>query len=1190
MSARHHVLLWSLHHMLFDGWSVGVLLRELAADYEAFSSGRPSPLGPLAMQYGDFVRWQRHATQSDRFRAQRRYWQSQLRDLPPRLDLPTDYPRRTARPTTSARFPLSLPRHLTDSLKSLAHDEGYSLFMMLVAAFKVLLYRYSEQRDICVGTIIANRNRIETEDLIGCFINTLVLRTELPEGATVRDVLQRVRDTTLDAYAHQDLPFEIVLDELRSDQLIGQRALFQAMLVLQSTPLPKVSPPNLSMELQPDSEEGQSDCDLTLWLSETDDGLRGSIEYGASLFQEATIARLHGHFQTLLKSFVAQPEQDIDRLPLLSIDERKHLESTKSGPAPTISQALTVHARFEKQAERTPDNTAVVAGHSTLTYRALNRLANQLARDLREHGLGPEICVGLCIERSPEMVVAMLGVLKAGGAFVALDPDHPEARLRHILAETRAPIVLTQEHLTSRLPDHDDRTVICLDRAVSTPTPAEDINPQNTATLDHLACVIYTSGSTGRPKGVALTHGSLACATSTLCETFEPSPRDRILQFAALSYSTSLEEIFPCLVSGAALVLRDGSMLDTVSGFVDACEAQTVTVLDLPTSYWHVLAASMSRHDLRLPSSVRLVIIGGQPALRERLVDWRNHVDASARLVNTYGPTEVSVVATMCDLAKGDLPSHGPYCPIGKAVGHVEAYVLDKHLQAVPVGVAGELYIGGGGLARGYLCRPDETANAFAPHPFSALPGERLYRTGDRVRHRHDGNLEYLGRTDDQIKIRGVRIELGEIEAVIAEHPSVREAVLTAQDDGSGEPWLAAYVAPAPGQTIDLNALGQLLKTKLPDVMLPSSYTTLPALPRTSSEKVDRKALPPPVHVSAKTPRASANPRTLVESRLADIWASVLDQREVGIDDNFFELGGDSLLAVKLLSDIEAMTGDRIPLVALFQGGTIRHIAGLLDPEPDRAKSGNQSSSAIVAIQPDGSNPPFFAGGSHPRYADVARRLGPNQPFYRLDVYGLQSQRRAEGRKAYTRIDRMAAHFIKELRAVQPVGPFYLGGGCEGGIVAFEMALQLQGQGEEIANLLLWTIEAPGHFTGPFKPRSGLSRAINHARDLLRHGSLRGMSPREWATLIGHEITEYRIFRAVERYAPAGRFRGKIAVARIGAPTSGTAEDLSMGWNELGTEGADVHVISGSHDTWFETHTDSFSDVVEVCLSTARRK
>jgi amino acid adenylation domain-containing protein len=1183
LSSRDHVLLWSLHHMLCDGWSVGVLLRELATFYRAISAGRPPPLEPLAMQYADFVRWQHQAIKNDDFLRQRLYWQEQLRDMPLRLDLPTDYPRKGRRSSTSARLPLHLPALLTGALKALSRDESCSPFMTLVAAFKVLLYRYSEQRDICIGTIIANRNRVESEPLIGCFINNLILRTQLPEGANFRDVLRRVKEVTLDGYANQDVPFEVLLEALRIDRSMPRRPLFQVMLVLQNLPLPASSMDDLTIELEPDGEDGQSDCDLTLWIAEHDGALSGSIEYDASLFHETTIKRLEGHFQTLLESIVARPEQDIDTLSMSSAGERKRMAFAASGSAPAIRQPASVVARFEKQAELAPDSTALVAGPRTLTYGELNRRANRLARDLRARGVGPETCVGLYIRRCPEMVVGLLAILKAGGAFVPMDPTYPEERLRYMLSETGAPIVLTQADLTTRLPGYAG-AVVCLDEA-STPTPANSADPPHAHAPDRLACIIYTSGSTGRPKGVQLTHGALACATETLCEAFEPSRSDRVLQFAALSYSTSLEEIFPCLVSGATLVLRDEAMIDSVFGFIEACQDLRVSVLDLPTSYWHVLAASLVRYDLELPSSVRLVIIGGQPALHERLVDWQARVDSSVRLVNTYGPTEASVVATMCELAdRAQPPSSMPYCPIGHAVGHVEAYVLDKQLQTVPAGVAGELYLGGGGLARGYLNRPDETAEAFIPHPFSEAPGARLYRTRDRVRYRGEGDLEYLGRTDHQINLRGFRIEPGEIETVLTGHSAIEEAVVVlAGNDAAAEaplgPRLLAYLVARDGAEVSTIDIRAALRRELPDYMVPAHFVVLEAMPRTVEGKIDSEVLPEPDLSRPALESEFVVPRTPTEQILAEIWAEVLGLDKIGIHDDFFDLGGHSLLAVRLVSKIEAKLGQSIPLVELFQGRTIEHFARIVGEEHS-----GESSSAIVAIQPNGSTPPFFAGGSHPKYVDVARRLGRDQTFYRLDVYGLQSDRLAEGQKMCGRIEDMAARFIEELRAVQPVGPYFLGGGCEGGIVAFEMALQLQRQGEQIACLVIWGMEAPGHYSGRYGRRPLFIRAAYHLLSLLRGA----VSLRELVVFIKHENIDYRIFRAVDHYVPSERYRGKLTLVRTVEHGPSDSEDLSAGWTELGTKGAEVHVMPGIHEAMFDTYVDEFSSLLESFLVAAR--
>jgi len=1055
LSSDDHVLLWSVHHMLIDGWSVGVFLRELTALYEAFSNGRPSPLDPLPMHYGDFVRWQNHALRGERFRDQRHYWRRQLHGLPVRLDLPTDYPRRAVQPYSGEHFQFHIPDPVLRSLKALSADEGCTLFMALAAAFKILLCRYSESREICVGTIIANRNRLETESLIGCLINNLVLRTSVPEGAGFRDVLHLVKEVTLDAYAHQDLPIEALLEGLRADRPMPRMPLFQVMIVLQDMPLPKRSLPGLEIEIEQRTDVGQTACDLTLWLSEDDEGLNGSIEYNTKLFNKATIERLHGHYQTLLETLTERPDQDVDRLTMLTAVERQQIAVTEVVTGSEAPRALLIQARFEAQAERSPDRTALEMGDCSLTYRTLNRSVNRLARALRRLGVGPETCVGLFVERSVDMIVGVLAIFKAGGAYVPLDQGYPEQRLRHILAETQALVVLTHAHLETRLPD-DGCTVVCLDVEDAKGAPADDVNPRHISDAGHLACVLYTSGTTGQPKGIELTHGALGTATRTLCEAFDPGPGDRILQLAALCYSTSLEEIFPSLASGATLVLRDDAMLDSATGFLEACRALGITILDLPTSYWHVLAECLTQNDLTLPSSVRLVIIGGQPARRDRLDDWQRRVDASVRLVNTYGPSEAAAVSTMRDLS-GAIRSPARYVPIGRAVGHVETYVLDKHLAAVPIGVAGDLYIGGGGLARGYLGRPGETSNAFIPNPFAPAPGTRLFRTGDRVRNLDDGDLDYLGRVDHQVKIHGVRVELGEIEAALRHHPSIREAVVTVPEDAAGGAWLAAYVVTCVGQTVDNADLDRWLRHKLPDTMIPAVFVNMNALPRTGNNKVDLQALPRPARRKNADQPPFVAPCTSIETLLASLWANLLDVPKVGLHDNFFELGGHSLAAVKLLTDIEAATGRRLPLEMLFEAPTIAALAERLEggtegPVPNWSRA--------LPLQPRGERTALFVVSmvAAPVYClSLIGYLGKDQP-----VYGLPAKGAGGDRLPDRRIEDMAKHCVAMMRAVQPQGPYCIMGHSAAGLIALEVARILRADDDTVARLVLLDTDLPG--------------------------------------------------------------------------------------------------------------------------------
>ncbi|MGH7411794.1 MAG: amino acid adenylation domain-containing protein, partial [Candidatus Methylomirabilis sp.] len=829
LSEEEHILLLTIHHIVFDGWSIEVFFREMAELWEAFSTGEPSPLSPLPIQYADFAVWQREWLQGEVLESRLSYWKHRLQGAPSVLELPTDRPRPAVQHYRGARESFELPRTLAEALHELSRGEGVTLFMTLLAAFQTLLFRYTGQDDIVVGSPIANRDRTETEGLIGFFINTLVLRADLSGNPSFRELLKRVKEVALGAYAHQDVPFEELMEELHTERSLSYSPLFQVMFILQNTPraVPRLSGLTLS-PLKIDT--GTAKFDLLLSLTEEANRLRGLLSYDTDLFDAGTMRRMLGHFQVLLKGIVADPDDRLGSLPILTDAERHQMLVDWNDTEADYPKDECIHEFFEAQVERTPDAIGIVMGDEQLTYRELNARANQLAHFLREQGVGPEVLVGICMERSLEMVVGLLGILKAGGAYVPLDPTYPRERLAFMLGDTKPPVLVTQERLAGVLPLVECR-VIFVDSEWGAIGRGSEGNPASEVTAENLAYVIYTSGSTGKPKGVEIPHRALVNFTTSACEAFALRPGDRILQFASISFDTAAEEIFTSLARGATLVLRTDSMLDTVSVFLQKCRDWDVTALDLPTAYWHELVATLSAERLALPERLRLVIVGGDRALPERLLQWQQAVGQRVELLNTYGPTEATVVATMCKL--GAPAAVGPQreVPIGRPIRNVQAYVLDRGLQPVPIGVAGELHLGGAGLARGYLNRPDLTAERFIPDPFSPDASGRLYKTGDLARYLPDGNIEFLGRLDHQVKIRGYRVELGEIEAALDQHPGVRQVAVLAREDTPGDKRLVAYVVANPQSAASSSELRNFLKEKLPEYMLPLAFVLLDALP-----------------------------------------------------------------------------------------------------------------------------------------------------------------------------------------------------------------------------------------------------------------------------------------------------------------------------------------------------------------------
>ena len=921
LGPAEHVFVVVMHHIVSDGWSIGIFIRELAELYEAFSKGDPCPLPPLPIQYVDFAHWQRDHLQGEKLAEHLAYWRAQLDGAPAILELPADHPRAAVQTFRGAVEAFSLPRRLAARLNALSRREGCTLFMTLLAAFKVLLYRYTSQEDLVVGTPIANRNRVEIESLIGLFVNTLVLRSTLSGNPSFRELLQRVRETALDAFAHQDLPFEKLMEELHPVRNLSHTPLFQVMFAMENAPEESLELAGLKATIL-ELDSGAAKFDLTLSVHETPQGLTGSFEYNNDLFDAATIRRMIGHFGVLLDAIVADPDQPVSTVPLLTPAEEQQLLIEFNDTAQEVSPDERIDRRFEAQVERTPNAIAAVCGQQRLTFAELNDRANRLARYLRRRGIGPNVLVGVCAERSLEMLTGILAVLKAGGAYVPMDPGYPKERLAFMLRDTGARMLLTQEKLRSRLPVQDTE-VICLDEPLPEWTGYDDLaegKPDGVAALDTLAYVIYTSGSTGRPKGILISHSGLAnylawCTSAYAVRAGEGAP-----VHSSISFDLTITALFPPLLAGRPVeLLPEGPGIESLSVALE--RRRDFSLIKITP-----LHLEMLRHEI-LPQQAagltRAFVIGGENLLAADLAFWQEAAPETA-LVNEYGPTE-TVVGCCIYQQRSDGRRTGSV-PIGRPIANTQLYVLDRNLQPAPIGVPGELFVGGMGLAWGYLNRPDLTAEKFIPNPFAKTPGSRLYRTGDLVRHLSDGNLEYLGRVDNQVKIRGYRIELGEIEAVLREHRAVSEAVATARQDASGNRRLVAYVVPRASQAPSPDELQQELKERLPDYMLPAAVVVLDALPLSSNGKVDYSRLPDPDIARPEREGELVAPRSPAEALLERIWADVLHLDRVGVHDNFFELGGDSILCIQVVAK-SVQAGLHITPKQLFQRQTIAELA-----------------------------------------------------------------------------------------------------------------------------------------------------------------------------------------------------------------------------------------------------------------------
>ncbi len=1010
----------------------------------------------------NFAFKQRETIQRDTLAAELAFWKQQLADVPAALELPTDRPRPPVQTYRGSLYPITLSTRLTNRLKDMSRLEDVTLYMVLVAAFQNLLHRYTGQDDLLIGSFTAQCGQSGTEQLEGSSTNITVLRTDLSGNPTFRELLRRVRKVILDAHAHQNLPFEHLLKELYSEPGVEPPSLFQVLLTLKPQQLDLFPKRTLT---QIETQTYTAAYDLSLILDEQPEGLIGSLAYNTDLFDEATIARIVGNWLNLLEGVVSDPTQHIADLPILTEVERRLVveEWNRTDAKYPLDQCL--HTFIEAQVEHSPDAVAVIFERHQLTYRELNNRANQLAHHLQQLEIGPDVLVGVCMERSLDLVIALLGILKAGGAYVPLDPSSPKDRLTLMLEDVQAPVILTQQRLISSFPAHHSR-MICLDSEWEQIAHEEITNPASDVSSGNLSYVIYTSGSTGKPKGAMNTHRGLVNRLYWMQQAYQLTAADRVLQKTPFTFDVSVWEFFWPLLTGATLVVaRPGGHQDSTY-IASLIVEQSITTLHFVPSMLQIFLQEPYLE--RCNKSLKRVICSGE-ALSFELQE-RFFARINAELHNLYGPTEASIDVTYWQCQR---ESQERIVPIGRPIANTQIYLLDPSMRPVPIGISGELYIGGVGVARGYLNRAELTQERFVSDPFSPRPEACLYRTGDLARYRPDGAIEYLGRLDHQVKIRGLRIELGEIEAVLLQHPAVRAVVLTAREDTPGGQRLIAYVVPTHGQSPTIESLRTYLKERLLAYMVPSAFVLLDAFPLLSNGKINRHALPAPNSVRSAAEETFVAPTLMVHHQLIAIWEDLLNVRPIGIRDNFFDLGGHSLLVAHLIERIERICGKKLPLSTLFAKPTIEQLATALDSETDSI-----SRTPLVAVQVGGFKRPFFflhgdsTGGAFYCFP-LARSLGSEQPFYVLEPY------RFENLPAPPSLEVMAAAHLEALRIVQPEGPYLLGGFCNGALMAYEMARQLQVVGQKVDLLFLVDPADPPHF-------SWLLRTISRFSDLMR--------------------------------------------------------------------------------------------------------
>lgn len=914
------VLLLTLHHIVFDGWSVEIFWRELTTCYKTICSGMETiPLPTLPIQYADYAIWQQQRFHRGALQEQLSYWKRQLEPAMAVLDIPADRPRPPVQSFRGASRTLNIGNALTIALKALCREAGVTLFMVMVAAFKTLLYRYSGTTDIAVGTPVAGRTRVELETLLGFFVNTLVLRTHLEGNPSFRDLLQQVREVTVGAYDHQELPFEKLVEAIRPERDLSRNPLFQVMIALQQTSTPSGAWPGLTV-YQMTVDRNTTMFDLTLVLQDTEQGIVGRLEYATDLFNDTTVARMLEHFQVLLEAVVADSNRRISDLPLLTPAERQQVLVAWNETAAVYPKNVCMHHLFETQIQTSPDVDAVVCQTTRLTYRELNRRANQLAHYLRAFGVGSEVCVGLCVERSVDMIVGLLGILKAGGAYVPMEPSYPSQRLAFMMTDAHVPVIVTQQQWVSKFPDARAH-VICLDTDWDEIARHRDDSPISNVTPENLAYVMYTSGSTGRPKGVMVEHRQVVAFLWGFEHIVPQGKRYKGASVCPFSFDVSVWEFFSTLCSGGTLHILMQEVLSDARRFVQYLREHRITSTYIPPAVLPLVADQIEQAGEQL--LLDRMLVGVEPIKQAILQRFRDY-SRQMCIVNGYGPTEATICATLFPFDAATELEHRT--PIGKPIPGYELYVVDAHMQPVPMGIPGELLIGGVGLARGYLNRSALNADAFIPNPFRDVPGSRLYKTGDRVRYLTDGNLEFLGRYDQQIKHRGYRIELEEIEAVLGQHPNVHEAVVALQDVGFEAPRLVAYCTavqtPAP-LPVDLR---HFLMQMLPDYMIPARFLLLDVLPRTPNGKVDRHALPIPDAQGDQPIAPYVAPQNAAQQTLVDIWGEVLGLERVGIHDNFFDLGGDSIRSIQIIARAN-QAGLQLSPKQLFEHQTIACLA-----------------------------------------------------------------------------------------------------------------------------------------------------------------------------------------------------------------------------------------------------------------------
>ena len=1193
VSSLTHILVVTVHHIVFDAWSAGIFLRELRSLYTSRSAGTPDGLPELPARYVDFAVRQREWLDSPACTRQLSYWTAQLTPLPAPLRIPADYPQSAQASDRGGHEILTLPGALRDQLDDWSRQQGVPPFVTLLSAYATLLHRFTGQSDIVVGTTIANRSRQEFESLVGFFVNTLPLRLDLSATPTFRDLVHRAKRVAYGAYSNQDLPFETLVERINPDRSTSRAPIAQTLLVFNNTPFVvrgELAAGALTIRRRVVTT-GTAKFDLSLIVNRTERDLRVGLEFRTSLFERPTAVRLLTHLRRLLEGIVENPDQSIDRLPLLPDDDKGQLLVAWNRTARAYTGPETVIGLFGDHAQRTPEAVAVVCGHEQVTYADLAARAEAIARRLRGLGVGPDDRVGLCLPRSAALVEWMLGILTAGGAYLPLDPSYPPARLALVLDGADAKVVVTDRESSQRLPSGPWTTML-VDESDEPAVSSRNEETIPVVAPESLAYVVYTSGSTGRPKGVALEHRQIVNLVRWALEEFQPDERAQMLAATSIGFDVSLFELLVPLCGGTTIVLAE----DILALVRHALPVPVTFVNAVPSVMAEVMRAG------RLVGYVKVVALAGEP-LNQTLVRQLYDSGCVEEVYDLYGPSETHVATAARRSREGT-------STIGRPISNMQAFVLDPSGEPCPIGVPGELFLAGKGLARGYLGPQALTDERFVHRSVDGGPAIRMYRTGDLVRWQSAGTLEFIGRMDHQVKIRGVRVELAEIDEVLRSHPSVVDAVTVKSEYDTGGR-LVAYLVPQ--AAIANDALRHFLEQRLPRSMVPSEIVQLSQFPRLPSGKVDRARLPaPPVSEPAVGSMTSPD---AIELGLVSLWSEVLGLRSVGIDQGFFELGGHSLLAIRLFAEISARYGVDLPLVSLFQDGTVRSQARLI-----RNGSSARAWSPVVPIQPRGTRPPLFlvhgVGGEVLSFEALAARLGTDQP-----TYGLHADL-TSGTGFFSSVESVAARYVEGVRSVAPTGPYRIGGYSSGGVIAFEMAQQLSAAGENVTPLIMLDSPVPGAsrrerltpqqlgrmlrnaFYWPIDddffrstPRDQAARLRSKLRKLLRNRS--AVVEAGTALDIRDELALWRMPASTLEYLDAHiqmirayqcrPYRGAIQIvrARTSRLMSRAAPDL--GWQSLALGGVTVCEVPGAHDTILrEPRVTSLAATLSTVLRTSQ--